>query len=92
MPIYLRTTINTINLRLSGRPVKKIMKKMGKQKMTEAEFKKSIAGGLTVGVIEDVMDGIAQYVNIGVNHFIFHFLHLDSSVIKEFSKLIKKSK
>ncbi|HEY7777774.1 MAG TPA: hypothetical protein VIA09_04465, partial [Nitrososphaeraceae archaeon] len=72
--------------------LKKIMKKMGKQKMTEAEFKKSIAGGLTVGVIDDVMDGIAQYVNIGVNHFIFHFLHLDRSVLKEFSKLIKKSK
>jgi hypothetical protein len=72
--------------------LKKIMKKMGKQKMSVAEFKKSIAGGLTVGTIDDVVEGIAQYINIGVSHFIFHFLHIDNSVIKEFSKVIKKSK
>ena len=65
---------------------------MGKQKMTIAQFKKSIARGLTVGTIEDIMDGISQYVDVGVNHFIFHFLHLDNSVLKEFSKVIKKSK
>ena len=72
--------------------IKKIIKKMGKQKMTVAQFKKSIAGGFTVGTIEDIMEGISQYVDVGVNHFIFHFLHLDSSVLKEFSKVIKKSK
>lgn len=72
--------------------LKKIMKKMGKQTMSVAEFKKSIAGGLTVGTIDDIMEGISQYVNIGVNHFIFHFLQIDSSVLKEFSKVIKKFK
>lgn len=72
--------------------LKKIMKKMGKQKMTVEEFKKSIAGGLTVGSIDDVVEGIAQYINIGVNHFIFHFLQVDCSILKEFSKVIKKSK
>jgi hypothetical protein len=68
------------------------MKKMGKQKMTVGEFKKSIAGGLTVGTIEDIIEGISQYVNIGVNHFIFHFMHIDISVLREFTKVIKKSK
>jgi len=72
--------------------MEKIIKKMGRQKLSVAEFKKSIAGGLTVGTLEDIMDGISQYINIGVNHFIFHFLHLDNSVLKEFSKVIKKSK
>lgn len=72
--------------------MKKIMKKMGKQKMTVGEFKKSIAGGLTVGTIEDIIEGISQYVNIGVNHFIFHFIHIDISVLREFTKVIKKSK
>ena len=72
--------------------LKKIMKKMAKQTMSVAEFKKSIAGGLTVGTIDDIMEGISQYVNIGVNHFIFHFLQIDSSVLKEFSKVIKKFK
>ena len=72
--------------------LKKIMKKMGKQKMTVSEFKKSIAGGLTVGNIDDVVEGISQYVSVGVNHFIFHFLNLDSKVLKEFHKVIKKSR
>lgn len=72
--------------------LEKIIKKMGKQTMTVAKFKKSIAGGLTVGTIDEVMEGIAQYVNIGVNHFIFHFLHIDTDVLKEFSKVIKKFK
>lgn len=72
--------------------LKKVIKKMGKQTMTVAKFKKSIAGGLTVGTIDEVMEGISQYVNIGVNHFIFHFLHIDISVLREFSKVIMKFK
>lgn len=72
--------------------IKKIIKKNGKQKMTIAEFKKSIAGGLATGTIDDVVEGISQYVNVGVNHFIFHFLHLDNNILKEFSKIIKKFK
>jgi alkanesulfonate monooxygenase SsuD/methylene tetrahydromethanopterin reductase-like flavin-dependent oxidoreductase (luciferase family) len=70
--------------------LKKIMKKVGKQTMTVAEFKKSISGGLTVGSVDEVAEGISQYVSIGVNHFIFHFLHVDSSVLIEFSKVIQK--
>jgi alkanesulfonate monooxygenase SsuD/methylene tetrahydromethanopterin reductase-like flavin-dependent oxidoreductase (luciferase family) len=72
--------------------LKKVIKKMGKQTMTVAKFKKSIAGGLTVGTIDEVMEGISQYVNIGVNHFIFHFLHIDIGVLRKFSKVIKKFK
>lgn len=70
--------------------LKKIVKKVGKQTMTVAEFKKSISSGLTVGSVDEVAEGISQYVSIGVNHFIFHFLHVDSSVLKEFSKVIQK--
>jgi hypothetical protein len=47
---------------------------------------------LTVGTTDDIINGISQYVNIGVNHFIFHFLHLDQGTFKKFSKVIKKSR
>ena len=60
--------------------------------MTEGQFKKSIAGGLTVGTIDDIINGVSQYVNIGVSHFIFHFLHLDQNILKKFPRVIKKSK
>jgi F420-dependent oxidoreductase-like protein len=70
----------------------KIIKKLKKGKMTVEQYKKSIAGGLTVGTIDDIVDGISKYVNIGVSHFIFHFLILDRSVLKKFSKVMKVSR
>jgi len=53
------------------------------------QFNKSVAGGLTVGTIDDIINGISQYVNVSVYHFIFHFLLLDQSVLKKFSRVIK---
>ena len=72
--------------------LKKIIKKLKKGKMSVEQYKKSIAGGLTVGTIDDIVDGISKYVNIGVSHFIFHFLILDRSVLKKFSKVLKISR
>ncbi len=72
--------------------LKKIIKKIKKGKMTVDQFKKSVAGGLTVGTIDDIINGISKYVNIGVSHFIFHFLILDQSVLKKFSKVMKISR
>ncbi len=72
--------------------LKKIIKKIKKGKMTVEHFKKSVAGGLTVGTIDDIINGISKYVNIGVSHFIFHFLILDQSVLKKFSRVMKTSR
>jgi alkanesulfonate monooxygenase SsuD/methylene tetrahydromethanopterin reductase-like flavin-dependent oxidoreductase (luciferase family) len=72
--------------------IEKIVKKMKKGNMTIDQFKKSMAGGLTVGTIDDIINGISQYVNIGVSHFIFHFLHLDERVLKKFSRIVKVAK
>jgi alkanesulfonate monooxygenase SsuD/methylene tetrahydromethanopterin reductase-like flavin-dependent oxidoreductase (luciferase family) len=72
--------------------IEKIVKKMKKGNMTIDQFKKSVAGGLTVGTIDDIINGISQYVNIGVSHFIFHFLYLDERVLKKFSRIVKVAK
>ena len=72
--------------------IEKIVKKMKKGNMNIDQFKKSAAGGLTVGTIDDIINGISQYVNIGVTHFIFHFLHLDQRVLKKFSQIVKVAK
>ena len=72
--------------------IEKIVKKMNKGKMTIDQIKKSVAGGLTVGTIDDIINGITQYVNIGVSHFIFHFLNLDQRVLKKFSRIVKVAK
>jgi alkanesulfonate monooxygenase SsuD/methylene tetrahydromethanopterin reductase-like flavin-dependent oxidoreductase (luciferase family) len=72
--------------------IEKIVRKMKKGNMTIDQFKKSVAGGLTLGTIDDIINGISQYVNIGVSHFIFHFLHLDQRVLKKFSRIVKVAK
>jgi alkanesulfonate monooxygenase SsuD/methylene tetrahydromethanopterin reductase-like flavin-dependent oxidoreductase (luciferase family) len=72
--------------------IEKIVKKMKKGNTTIDQFNKSVAGGLTVGTIDDIINGITQYVNIGVSHFIFHFLNLDQSVLKKFSRIVKVAK
>lgn len=72
--------------------MEKIVKKTKKGNMTTDQFKKSVAGGLTVGTIDDIINGISQYTNIGVSHFIFHFLHLDERVLKRFSRIVKVAK
>lgn len=72
--------------------LKKIIKKIKKEKMSIEQFKKSVAGGLTVGTIDDIINGISKYVNIGVSHFIFHFLILDQSALKKFSKVMRISR
>ena|GEM_PF-3015484 len=58
--------------------MEKTIKKM-KRGISVDQFSKSVAGGLTVGTIDDIINGISQYVNVSVsvNHFIFHFLLLD---------------
>ena len=72
--------------------IEKILKRMKKGNMTIDQFKKSVAGGLTVGTIDEIINGISQYVNIGVTHFVFHFLHLDHRVLKKFSRVAKVAK
>ena len=72
--------------------LEKIVKKMNRGNMTTDQFKKSLAGGLTVGTIDDIINGISQYASIGVSHFIFHFLHLDKKVLNKFSKIVKVAK
>jgi hypothetical protein len=68
--------------------MEKTINKM-KRAISVDQFSKSVVGGLTVGTIDDIINGISQYVNVSVNHFIFHFLLLDQSVLKKFSRVIK---
>jgi hypothetical protein len=67
--------------------MEKTINKM-KRAISVDQFNKSVAGGLTVGTIDDIINGISQYANVSVNHFIFHFLLLDQSVLKKFSRVI----
>jgi hypothetical protein len=57
-----------------------------KRALSVDQFCKSVAGGLTVGTIDYIINGISQNVNVSVsvNHSIFHFLLSRSESSKEF--------
>jgi hypothetical protein len=47
--------------------------------------------GQTVGTPENLIEGLSKYVDIGVTHFILHFIGLDEKALQLFdSKVIQK--
>ena len=58
---------------------------------TIQEYIQYLAGGITVGTPEKIVKGLNEYVNIGVSHFVIHFIKLDEKILKEFKlKVISK--
>ena len=50
-----------------------------------------LVGGITIGVPERIIKGINEYLDLGVTHFIFHFIGLDEKSLRLFySKVIRK--
>jgi alkanesulfonate monooxygenase SsuD/methylene tetrahydromethanopterin reductase-like flavin-dependent oxidoreductase (luciferase family) len=64
------------------KPWKKEGEKLG-------EFEKRIAA--IVGTPEDIISKISRYIDIGITHFVIHFIGLDENTIRLFdAKVIKK--
>jgi hypothetical protein len=59
--------------------------------MTVAQYKKSAAGELAVGTIDDITNGVSVVIH-WCQSFMSHFLRLDQYVLKKLSKVIKISR
>ena len=58
---------------------------------TIQEYIQYLVDGITVGTPEKIVKGLNEYANIGVSHFVIHFIKLDKQILKEFrSKVIRK--
>jgi F420-dependent oxidoreductase-like protein len=58
---------------------------------TIQEYIRYLVDGITVGTPEKIVKGLNEYANIGVSHFVIHFIKLDKQILKEFrSKVIRK--
>ena len=58
---------------------------------TIQEYIQNLVHGIAVGTPEKIVKGLNEYVNIGVSHFVIHFIKLDEQILKEFkSKVITK--
>ena len=59
---------------------------------TLEEYHQSLVGGITVGTPEKVLQGIKKYMDIGVTHFILHFIGLDETTLRLFdTKVIRNA-
>jgi alkanesulfonate monooxygenase SsuD/methylene tetrahydromethanopterin reductase-like flavin-dependent oxidoreductase (luciferase family) len=66
---------------------------MGQKKENKSveQYIQNLTGGHTVGTPEKIIDGLNKYVDIGVTHFILHFIGLDEKALELFdSKVIQK--
>ena len=48
---------------------------------TLEEYLQYLVGGVAIGTPEKVLQGIKKYIDIGVTHFILHFIGLDEATL-----------
>ena len=59
---------------------------------TPYEYHQYLVGGIAVGTPEKVLQGIKKYIDIGVTHFILHFIGLDETTLRLFdTKVIRNA-
>jgi F420-dependent oxidoreductase-like protein len=75
----------------SGEDLNQILTRYKRDDKTIKQYLDYLVGGITIGVPEKIIKGINEYVELGVTHFIIHFIGLNNSVLKLFrSKVVKK--
>jgi F420-dependent oxidoreductase-like protein len=72
--------------------VNQVLVKHRRKDKTMKEYIEYLVGGVAVGTPEKVLQGIKKYIDIGVRHFILHFIGLDERTLKLFdAKVIKRT-
>jgi F420-dependent oxidoreductase-like protein len=70
--------------------VDQVLVQYRKKDKTMEEYIQYLVGGIAVGTPEKVLQGIKKYVDIGVTHFILHFIGLDDVTLRLFdAKVIR---
>lgn len=71
--------------------VNEILARYKRNDKTIKEYLEYLVGGITIGIPEKIIKGLNEYIEIGVTHFIIHFIGLNNSVLKLFrSKVVNK--
>jgi alkanesulfonate monooxygenase SsuD/methylene tetrahydromethanopterin reductase-like flavin-dependent oxidoreductase (luciferase family) len=78
-------------IRESEDEVKQILDHSKRKDKTVEEYVKYLADGITIGTPDKILRGIDEYMQIGVTHFIMHFVGINEDSLKLFnSKVIEK--
>jgi alkanesulfonate monooxygenase SsuD/methylene tetrahydromethanopterin reductase-like flavin-dependent oxidoreductase (luciferase family) len=72
--------------------VNEVLQQYKRKDKTLEQYRQDLVGGITVGTPEKVLQGIKKYVDIGVTHFILHFIGLDETTLRLFeTKVIRNT-
>lgn len=75
----------------SEEDVNQILTKYKRNDKTIKQYLDYLVGGITIGAPEKIIKGLNEYVELGVTHFIIHFIGLNNSILNLFkSKVVKK--
>jgi F420-dependent oxidoreductase-like protein len=78
-------------IRESDHEVNKVLAQYKRKDKSIEEYSQYLVSGVTVGTPEKVLQGIRKYLDVGVRHFVLHFIGLNNNAIRLFdSKVIRK--
>jgi F420-dependent oxidoreductase-like protein len=71
--------------------VNQVLVQSKRKDKTLEEYLQYLVGGVAVGTPEKVLQGIKKYIDIGVTHFILHFIGLDEATLRLFDAKVIRS-
>ena len=71
--------------------VNQVLVQYKRKDKTSEEYLQYLVGGVAVGTPEKVLQGIKKYMDIGVTHFILHFIGLDETTPRLFDAKVIRS-
>jgi alkanesulfonate monooxygenase SsuD/methylene tetrahydromethanopterin reductase-like flavin-dependent oxidoreductase (luciferase family) len=71
--------------------VNQVLVQYKRKDKTSEEYLQYLVGGVAVGTPEKVLQGIKKYIDIGVTHFILHFIGLDETTLRLFHAKVIRS-
>jgi F420-dependent oxidoreductase-like protein len=78
-------------VRVDQKTVQKDLIKRKKKGMKTEQYKQALAGGNAIGTPDEIVRGLRKYAEIGVTHFVLHFMGLNELYLKLFkSKVVTK--
>ena len=77
-------------IRESEDEVNKVLIKNKRKDKSVEQYIQYLVNGITIGTSEKILQGISKYLDIGVRHFVLHFIGLNDSSLRLFdSKVIR---
>ncbi len=76
----------------TDKEVNEVLVQYKRKDKTLEQYLEYLVGGVTVGTPEKVLQGIKRYLDIGVTHFILHFIGLNETTLRLFdAKVIRNA-